>query len=99
MTRAKATTNNIAKLLTCIAVSIIIGSTGSIAEELIGLSKLKTIKSLEFKRLKVNNMQLYQETYTRYTKVTGKYRGNFVADKSSYSWGISQRGISILKRF
>ena len=58
------------------------------------------IKVLEFsKNLKIRGWQLSEGIYMGQAKVAGNYGLGLVIDSKSYSWGINNRGISILKRF
>lgn len=59
-----------------------------------------TIKVLEFsKNLKIRGFKVSKGIYMGQAKVAGHYGLGVVVEHDSFSWGINNRGASILKRF
>lgn len=70
------------------------------ANDTLTLKNVETLKIIEFsKTLKVRGIELSKGIYLGHAKVAGKYGFGVVVDNKSYSWGINNRGISILKTF
>ena len=59
-----------------------------------------SVKVIEFsKNLKIRGFQLSRGVYLGQTRIVGEYGFGIVVGRKSYSWGISTRGLSILKHF
>ena len=59
-----------------------------------------SVKVIEFsKNLKIRGFQLSRGVYVGQTRIVGEYGFGIAVDRKNYSWGISNRGLSILKYF
>lgn len=72
---------------------------GLAAEQQFG-STFKYTKNISFgKNIKSRGIQLSEQIFLARIKTAGKYRPGIVLDRKTYAWGLSNRGISIHKRF
>ena len=78
-------------------ISAAFSSQTALATEGLNLGHLKAIAFS--KNLKIRGFKLSSGVYMGQAKVAGKYGLGVVVDRKDYSWGISNRGISILKKF
>ena len=70
------------------------------AGEGLNLDYAKSLKVVEYtKSLKVTGFKLAEGVYMGHAKVGGKYGLGVVVKRKTFSWGINNRGISIMKRF
>lgn len=58
------------------------------------------VKSITInKNLKIHGFQIAPKIYFGRTKVAGKYGAGVVGKRKTWSWGVSTRGISVVKQF
>lgn len=70
------------------------------ADEALNFERVKSLKAMEYtKNLKVTGFKLADGVYMGHAKVGGKYGLGVVVKRKSFSWGINNRGLSIIKRF
>jgi hypothetical protein len=100
MTNAQSAPKQIAKTLLYTVLVAVCSSQAAQANDKLTLENFKSLKFITFnKTLKVRGIEMTKGVYLGQAKVAGKYGFGVVVDNKNFSWGINNRGVSILKTF
>lgn len=100
MKTLKSSQKTITKTVLALLFSIALGHQTAQAADKLTLDFVKSVKVKKFaQNVQVRGYNIAQGVYMGHTKVAGKYGFGVVVDRTSFSWAINNRGLSIQKSF